>query len=89
MSLVCLVGVAVVVVNRAGWGLPPSDAEGLWHAFIVEDADGPIVSRCESSPTLPVNRVGELRAVPGGRPCLPCLLVVTDVLPTAPGWSLS
>lgn len=89
MSLVCLVGVAVVVVNRAGWGLPPGDAEGLWHAFIVEDADGPIVSRCESSPTLPADSADELSAVPGGRPCLPCLLVVTDALSPAPGWSLS
>lgn len=78
-----------MAVDRAGWGLPPGDVEGFWHAFTAEDAGGPIVSRCGLSLTLPADCVGELRVVPGGRPCLPCLLVVTDVLPPAPDWSLS
>lgn len=67
---------------RTGWAIVPSDEGAAWHAFAADDDRAePVLAQCAEI-TLPAVSLGDLEAVPRGRPCFVCLIAVTeDLLP--------
>lgn len=67
-------------MSVTGWATAPSAHDGVWHAFAT-DMDSPeSISAC-GEVILPAASAEDLEQVPRGRPCLVCLMSVTEDLP--------